>query len=90
MPLAHLISFLSRDIIELYLECAPRHRHFLAPLASKVCTELGRKDEEEVADHLQYGSSAKMNNGCEDWAHCFPLNMCMHISHIHTYIFIYV
>ena len=31
----------------------------------KVCTEIGRKEEEEVADSLQITSSATLESGCE-------------------------
>jgi len=32
-----------------------------------VCIEIGKKEEEEVADHFKYGSSANINNGGEAW-----------------------
>lgn len=35
------------------------------PLGPQVVTELGRKDEEEVADETKYGSKAELTHGCE-------------------------
>lgn len=31
----------------------------------QVVTELGRKDEEEVADETKYGNKAELTHGCE-------------------------
>ena len=35
------------------------------PVGPQVVTELGRKDEEEVADATKYGSKAELTHGCE-------------------------
>ena len=35
------------------------------PIGPQVVTELGRKDEEEVADETKYGSKAELTHGCE-------------------------
>ena len=43
-----------------------------------MCIELGRKDEEEVADHLRFGSVAKINNSGEVWytKKSFDISFC--------------